>query len=38
MNEPKIFIKNIEEIKQFIKLELNKELYFDKLWKKVSKI
>ncbi len=38
MNEPRVFIKDIDEIKEFIKLELDKEHYFDKLWKKASKI
>lgn len=36
MREPRTFIKDIDELREFIKLELRKEDYFNKVWKKAG--
>ncbi len=37
MNQPSVVIKDLEDVKAFVKLNLEKEEYFKKLWKKASK-
>ena len=36
MPEPRTFIKDIDELREFIELELRKEDYFNKVWKKAA--
>lgn len=35
--EPSTIIKDLEDVRAFVKLNLAKEEYFKKLWKKASK-
>lgn len=36
-HEPSVIIKDLEDVKAFVKLNLAKEEYFKKLWKKALK-
>jgi len=37
MTTDKVFIKDIKELREFIKLELNKEAYFDRIMDKAMR-
>jgi hypothetical protein len=37
MPEPSVIIKDLDDVKAFIKLNMEKEAYFKKLWKKASR-